>query len=67
MVRIPKRINGSLQMLIEEVYRSGRMSRQVYLLMTATLLSGQKVSPEERQQIIRVLDSLKLGRLSMTN
>lgn len=54
-------------MLIEEVYRSGRMSRQVYLLMTATLLSGQKVSPEERQQIIRVLDSLKLGRLSMTN
>ncbi|MBD2328897.1 hypothetical protein [Alkalinema sp. FACHB-956] len=67
MVRIPKRINGSLQVLIEEVYRSGRMSRQVYLLMTATLLSGQKVSPEERQQIIRVLDSLKLGRLSMIN
>lgn len=67
MVRTPKRSHASIQTLIEQTYTSGKVPRQTYLLLTSTLLAGHRVSPEERQQIIRVLDSLQLGRLRMVD
>jgi hypothetical protein len=67
MVRLPNRSNAAIASLVEEIYSKSQLNSQTYLILTGALLSGQRLSLEERQQIIRVLDYLKLGRIHLVD
>ncbi|MEB3294778.1 MAG: hypothetical protein VKJ24_16610 [Synechococcales bacterium] len=65
MVRSSPRNNAAIASLVEEIDSKHQLNSQTYLILTGALLSGQRLSSEERQQIIRVLDYLKLGRIQL--
>ena len=63
MARFPDRNRLPISQQLERIQVSRIIPRDTYVQITSASLSGQTLSVEERQRIIRVLDDIKLDRL----
>ena len=63
MARFPDRNRLPISQQLDRIQRSRIVPRDTYVQITSAILSGQTLSAEERQRIIKVLDDIKLDRL----
>ena len=63
MARFPDRNRLPISQQLDRIQRSRIIPRDTYVQITSAILSGQILSAEERQRIIKVLDDIKLDRL----
>ncbi len=63
MARFRPRSRLSILQQLESVQKSRVVPRDTYVQLTSAILSGQTLSAEERQRIIKVLDDIKLDRI----
>ena len=63
MARFPDRNRLPISQQLDRIQRSRVIPRDTYVQITSAILSGQTLSAEERQRIIKVLDDIKLDRL----
>lgn len=63
MARFPDRNRLPISQQLDRIQRSRIIPRDTYVQITSAILSGQTLSAEERQRIIKVLDDIKLDRL----
>lgn len=59
------RFNLSTQRMIDRILEYGQLSRQEHLQLTSVLLSGQRISEEERRQINRIFDGVQTGQIHL--
>lgn len=59
------RFNLSTQRLIDRILEHGQLNRQEHLQLASMLLSGQRISEEERRQINRIFDGVQTGQLHL--
>jgi hypothetical protein len=52
---------------LDRILKLGQVTRREYLQMTSLLLSAHYLKPEERVQINRILDNLRVGKLKITD
>ena len=65
MARFPDRNRLPISQQLDRIQRSRIIPRDTYVQITSAILSGQTLSAEERQRIIKVLDDIKLDRLQI--
>ena len=63
MGRFQNRNRLPISQQLDRIQRSRIIPRDTYVQITSAILSGQALSIEERQRIIKVLDDIKLDRL----
>jgi hypothetical protein len=63
MARFRPRSRLSILQQLEDIKKSRVVPRDTYVQLTSAILSGQTLSAEERQRIIKVLDDIKLDRI----
>jgi hypothetical protein len=63
MARFRTRNQLSIPQQLDRIQKTHVVSRDTYVQLTSSILSGQALSPDERQRIIKVLDDIKLDRL----
>ncbi len=63
MGRLQIRSRVSISQQLDRINQSRFVPREVYMQLTSAILSGQALSKEERQRIIKMLDDIKLDRL----
>lgn len=66
MIRaVQSQSNPSIHAVVQQILRSGEISRQEYSQLASAILSGHQVDDEERRQINRVFDYMQIGRLKL--
>jgi hypothetical protein len=63
MGRLQIRSRVSITQQLDRINQTRVVPREVYMQLTSAILSGQALSTEERQRIIKMLDDIKLDRL----
>ncbi len=63
MGRLQIRSRVSISQQLDRINQTRVVPREVYMQLTSAILSGQTLSTEERQRIIKMLDDIKLDRL----
>lgn len=63
MARFRTRNQLSIPQQLDRIQKTRVVSRDTYVQLTSAILSGQALSADERQRIIKVLDDIKLDRL----
>lgn len=67
MRTVPSKPNSALHTLIEQICRSGQMSRQEHLYLASMLLATGKLNDSERQRVNRLFDAVQSGRLRVVD
>ncbi|MCS6813565.1 MAG: hypothetical protein NZ772_08360 [Cyanobacteria bacterium] len=57
----------NIQQLIREVINSGKLTRQEYMALTLAMLSNQRLSEDDRQQINRVFDNIQTAQIKIVD
>jgi hypothetical protein len=57
----------AIRSIIEQIIANNQMNRSEYVQLTSAILSGQKITEEERCQISRVFDYIQIGRLRLVD
>jgi hypothetical protein len=55
----------AVQSLVEQIITTGQMSRKDHVQLTSAILSDQRITDVDRQQINRVFDYIQIGRLKL--
>lgn len=55
----------AVQSLVEQIITTGQMSRKEHVQLTSAMLSDQRITEVDRQQINRVFDYIQIGRLRL--
>ncbi len=55
--------NLTITQMVDRIVASGKISRREHLVVTAAILSDDKISEEDRHQINRIFDYIQIGRL----
>ncbi len=56
-----------VQSLVEQIITTGQMSRKDHVQLTSAILSDQRITDGDRQQINRVFDYIQIGRLKLVD
>ncbi|GAB4364418.1 MAG: hypothetical protein Kow00121_00060 [Elainellaceae cyanobacterium] len=51
--------------LVDQIFEAGKMSRQQHFQLASAILSGQKITDEERRQINRAFDYIQTGKIQL--
>ncbi|MBW4659020.1 MAG: hypothetical protein KME15_10120 [Drouetiella hepatica Uher 2000/2452] len=61
----PHKSGIAVQSLVEQIISTGQMSRKDHVQLTSAILSDQRITDGDRQQINRVFDYIQIGRLKL--
>lgn len=66
MVQTPQGLSPSpTQNLVKQALQCGQITRQDHLRLTSAILADVAASPTERNQVNRVLDYIRTGRVKL--
>ncbi|MGJ5675232.1 MAG: hypothetical protein ACR9NN_16750 [Nostochopsis sp.] len=57
----------SVETIVNQIIKSGKISRQDHSLLTSSALRNGKIDEGERRQINRVFDHIQTGRLKLVH
>ncbi len=55
----------TINQMVNRIITSGKLSLREYLQLTSSILSGKKITDEERHQINQLFDLLKIGKINL--
>lgn len=55
----------TINQMVNRIMTSGKLNRQEYLQLTSLILSGKKITYEERNQINQIFDRIKIGKINL--
>ncbi len=55
----------TINQMVNRIITSGKLSLREYLQLTSSILSGKKITDEERHQINQIFDLLKIGKINL--
>ena len=55
----------TINQMVNRIMTSGKLNRQEYLQLTSLILSGKKITYEERNQINQIFDMIKMGKINL--
>lgn len=58
---------SDIQALVTTVMQQGILSRHDHLILSTAMLSNPALTPSDRQHINQVFDSIRAGRVRLTN
>lgn len=64
---LPQNPASTIQTLIATVIQQGTLSRRDHLILSTAMLSNPALTPSDRQHINQVFDSLRSGRVRLTD
>jgi hypothetical protein len=65
MVRAKSKSSLSNFDRLQQIFDTGRLKRADYVIFTNLLLSGNRLSENEREQVNRLFDLLRVGRIQL--
>ena len=55
----------TINQMVNRIITSGKLSRQEHLQLTSSILSGKKITDEERSKINKIFDLIKIGQINL--
>ncbi|MGD1717445.1 hypothetical protein [Dapis sp. BLCC M172] len=55
----------TINQMVNRIMTSGKLSRREYLQLTSAILSGKKITDEERHQINQIFDFIQMGKINL--
>ncbi len=55
----------TINQMVNRIMTSGKLSRREYLQLTSSILSGKKITDEERHQINHIFDFIQMGKINL--
>ncbi|MBE9157849.1 hypothetical protein IQ265_13595 [Nodosilinea sp. LEGE 06152] len=64
---LPQNPASDIQALVSTVIQQGVLSRRDHLILSTAMLSNPALTPSDRQHINQVFDSIRTGRVRLTD
>jgi hypothetical protein len=61
----PNRSKVTINQMINRIMTSGKLGRREHLQLTSSILSGKKITDEERNQINQIFDFIEIGKINL--
>jgi len=55
----------TINQMVNRIMTSGKLNRREHLQLTSSILSGKKITNEERHQINHIFDLIKMGKINL--
>lgn len=55
----------TINQMVNRIMTSGQLNRQEHLQLTSSILSGKKITDEERSKINQIFDLIKMGKINL--
>ena len=55
----------TINQMVNRIITSGKLNRQEHLQLTSSILSGKKITDEERSKINKIFDLIKSGQINL--
>ena len=55
----------TINQMVNRIITSGKLNRQEHLQLTSSILSGKKITDEERSKINKIFDLIKIGQINL--
>ena len=55
----------TINQMVNRIITSGQLNRQEHLQLTSSILSGKKITDEERSKINKIFDLIKIGQINL--
>ena len=55
----------TINQMVNRIITSGKLNRQEHLQLTSSILSGKKITDEERSKINKIFDVIKIGQINL--
>lgn len=55
----------TINQMVNRIITSGKLNRQEHLQLTSSILSGKKITDEERNKINKIFDLIKIGQINL--